>query len=97
VPTYEATDRFWRDFRRMAPHDREAFLVAMRHFVEDLRSRQGFRPGLGVKGVRGAIGVFEMRWADDGRATFEYGREQIPREPHIIWRRIGTHDVFAKP
>jgi hypothetical protein len=30
-------------------------------------------PGLRVKGVQGAEGVFEMTWADDGRATFEHG------------------------
>ena len=57
-----------------------------------------FRPGLRVKGVRDApSGVFEMTWAPDGRATFEYGPEQHPGEPHVIWRRIGTHDVFRQP
>ena len=30
-------------------------------------------PDLRVKGVQGAEGVFEMTWADDGRATFEHG------------------------
>jgi hypothetical protein len=38
-----------------------------------------------------------MTWAADGRATFEYGQEIRPGEPHIIWRRIGTHDVFRQP
>lgn len=33
----------------------------------------------------------------DGRATFMYGPEQIPGEPHIIWRRIGGHDIFDHP
>jgi len=56
-----------------------------------------FRAGLRVKGVHGAQGVFEMTWAPDGRATFEYGKEQIPGKPHVIWRRVGTHDVFRSP
>lgn len=54
-------------------------------------------PGLRVKRVQGARGVFELTWAPDGRATFEYGREVQPGEPHIVWRRIGTHAVLRQP
>jgi hypothetical protein len=32
-----------------------------------------------------------------GRATFEYAAEVRPGEPHVIWRRIGTHSVFRRP
>lgn len=53
--------------------------------------------GFRVKRVRGTSGVWEMTWAADGRATFEYGDELRPGTPHIIWRRIGTHDVFTSP
>jgi hypothetical protein len=42
-------------------------------------------------------GVWEISWAADGRATFNYGDEVIPGERHIIWRRIGTHDIFDNP
>lgn len=35
-----------------------------------------------------------MTWASDGRAIFHYGDEIHPGEPHIIWLRIGTHDIF---
>ena len=38
-----------------------------------------------------------MTWAPNGRATFEYGNEMRSGEPHIIWRRIGTHGIFRKP
>lgn len=31
------------------------------------------------------------------RAAFRYGSEQIPGETHIIWRRVGGHDIFAQP
>jgi len=41
--------------------------------------------------------VFEMSWAAGGRATFELGREIRAGETHVIWRRIGTHDIFSSP
>ena len=37
-----------------------------------------------------------MTWADDGRATFEYG-EAVEGESHVTWRRVGTHSVFKQP
>jgi hypothetical protein len=50
-----------------------------------------------VKRVQRYPDVWEMTWAADGRATFEYGQEIHAGEPHIIWRRIGTHDIFRQP
>jgi hypothetical protein len=47
--------------------------------------------------VQGYPGVRELTWAPNGRATFEYGDELHPGDPHIIWRRIGTHGIFRKP
>jgi hypothetical protein len=35
-------------------------------------------------------------WAAEGRATFEYA-DEVHGEPHIVWRRIGTHDIFRRP
>jgi len=50
-----------------------------------------------VKTVQGTGGIYEMTWANDGRATFQFGREVKPGEVHIIWRRVGTHDIFDAP
>ncbi|HET7738898.1 MAG TPA: hypothetical protein VFK32_10015 [Tepidiformaceae bacterium] len=50
-----------------------------------------------MKQVQGYPGVYEITWAPDGRATFEYGAAVISGEIHIIWRRIGTHDIFRDP
>jgi hypothetical protein len=86
-----------RDYARLSQAERDAFREARKQFVDDLRSRRGFRPGLRVKGVQGALGVYEMTWAGDGRATWQYGPTQIPGETHIVWRRIGTHDIFKQP
>jgi hypothetical protein len=65
--------------------------------IQDLQAKRPFRPCLRIKGVQGHPNIFEMTWADDGRATVEYGAEQIPGETHIIWRRIGSHDIFKNP
>jgi hypothetical protein len=96
LPTYRRLPRFDRDLERLSPEERERFVGAVSRFVEDLR-RGRFRPGLRVKGIQGAPGIFELTWAPDGRATFEYGDAISPGEPHIIWRRVGTHDIFGEP
>lgn len=42
-------------------------------------------------------GVWEITFAPDWRATFEYGNEVIAGEPPVVWRRVGTHDVLSEP
>lgn len=88
--------RFLRDWRGLRSDQHAAFLEALGLFVAGLGS-QSFDPRLRVKRVQGHAGIWEMTWASDGRATFQYGDEVVAREPHIIWRRIGTHDVFRTP
>lgn len=53
--------------------------------------------GLRIKGVRGADGVWEMTWDGDGRATFEFGPQVLPGKPHVVWRRVGGHEIFGDP
>lgn len=97
MPTFAWPARFGADFDTLSPAQQAAFLVAVAQFVEDLRAGAGFRNGLRVKGVRGAAGIFELTWADDGGATFEYGDPVLPGETHIVWRRVGTHAIFNRP
>lgn len=97
MPTYAWLARFRADFERLTPAQQAAFLTAIEQFVEDLQRGRTFRKGLRVKGIQGATGVFEMTWAPDGRATFEYGDEVIEATPHVVWRRVGTHVVLKKP
>ena len=54
-----------------------------------------FHPSLRVKSYKSAPGWNEMTWAPDGRALWTYGKP-IPGRPgpHIIWLRVGTHDIF---
>jgi hypothetical protein len=94
VPTFERVERLIRDYHNLSAAEKEAFREAIKQFVEDLEAGRAFRKGLGVKGVKGAPGIFEMTWADDGRATFSYGDPVQEGEPHIVWRRVGTHDIF---
>lgn len=35
-----------------------------------------------------------MTWAPDGRALFTYDPAIRQGEPHIIWQRIGGHEIF---
>ena len=94
MPTFERLQRFDRDYSRLSASQRAALRSAVEKFVHDLERGAGFRPGLRVKGIRGASGLFELTWAGDGRATFSYGTSIHEGEPHIVWHRVGTHDIL---
>lgn len=97
MPTHDELAQFLREFAGLTPEEKTRFLAAVRKIVEDMRAGRGFRPGLRVRRVEGHGGVFEMTWAPDGRATFEYGAERQVGEAHIIWRRVGGHDILTNP
>jgi hypothetical protein len=98
VPTYTRLPRFLKDYRALGDAEKALVKDALAKFIADLETG-AFRKGLRVKGVQGAPGIFDMTWSDDGRATFQYGPpvEEHRDEPHIIWRRIGSHDIFGNP
>ena len=96
MPTHGERERFLREYQRLTSAQRRAFLAAVQQFVAGLVSG-AFDPRLRIKRVKGQAGVWELTWAPDGRATFEYGEEVRPGDPHIIWRRVGTHDIFRQP
>ncbi|GAA2733537.1 hypothetical protein [Streptomyces nogalater] len=101
MPTYETLPRFTTDLDRLTPAQRRRFHHVVRNaFVPDLRTGR-FRPGLRVKRVRQAPGVYELSWSmgagPAGRATWEYGPEHCPGEQHIVWRRVGGHDILNQP
>jgi len=101
LPTFETTAHFKRDFKALKPEEQKRFEdVIRKEFVPDVERGQ-FRPGLRVKPVQGismpqgARPVMEMTWAPDGRATWQYGDEVRPGETHILWRRVGGHEIFV--
>jgi hypothetical protein len=97
MPTHEELLAFWHDWDALSSEQQRQFRRAVAKFVEDLEQRRSFRPGLRVKGVQGTDGIFEMTWAKNGRATFQYGSSVQSDEPHIVWRRIGTHRILGTP
>lgn len=98
MPTYELPDAVYAEYAKLSREQRRAFRRALARFIEALRHKPAqIPPRLRVKGVQGHPGVFEMAFAPDGRATFEYGEEVQPGEPHVVWRRVGDHSVFRRP
>lgn len=94
MPTYERLPRFVKDFGALSREQQLLFIAAVEKFVADLEGGQGFRKGLRVKGVQGSPGLYELTWAADGRATFSYGKPVREGETHVIWHRVGTHDIL---
>lgn len=102
MPTFETLPRFTADLQHLTPAQRQRFRrVVLDAFVPDLRTGRHFRPGLRIKGVRCAPGVYELTWSmgtgPAGRATWAYGPEHRPGLAHIVWHRIGTHSILARP
>ena len=98
MPTFERLARFDREFRRLPRELQRAFLAMLPVFVAALKEDPPvFPPALRVHRVQGTAGVWEITFAPDGRATFEYGAEVRAGEPHVIWRRVGTHAVLSQP
>ena len=96
MPTFQVTRRFERDWKQLTPESRaRCQRVIAGQLVPDL-ARGVFRAGLRVKAVQAAPGVSGMTWAPDGRATFSHGLWQQAGEPHVIWRRLGTRDIFPE-
>lgn len=89
--------RFLKDWARLDGSARARFETTVRErFAPDLLAGR-FRAGLRVKRVQGAPGVYELTWAPDGRATWQYADDSTDGDPHVLWRRIGTHDVLRSP
>lgn len=96
MPTYFRLAKFLRDYHNLSPGQRALLKIALGHFIEDIKRDGHFRASLRVKRVQGTR-YWEMTWDDDGRCTFEYGREVTRGQKHIIWRRCGSHDIFVNP
>jgi hypothetical protein len=84
VPHYSTTPRFRRDLRSLPKAVRAKFAKAV---------REGSIPA--ATRVHATSGVYEMTFAPNGRATWQYGPTIEPGVPHVVWRRVGTHDVLG--
>jgi hypothetical protein len=97
MPTYQARERFWREFRKLTIYQQALFLRTVPLLVTDLAAGGRARPSLRMKGVSGYPGIFEMSWDEDGRATFEFGVPVREGHVHVIRRRIGGHEILNDP
>jgi len=97
LPTFTRLPRFDADFDRLSPDENTRFLEAVKKLVAHLEEPGGSSGGLRIKGVQGAPGIFELTWAPNGRATFQFGEPIRKGEAHVIWRRVGGHEVFGEP
>jgi hypothetical protein len=97
-PTFEITARAAREYGKLTLARQRQFDAARTALVAGLRADpSSLPPNLRVKRVQGHVGVWEISWAADGRATFEYGAERIAGEAHLLWRRVGDHSIFSAP
>ena len=83
MPTHAEKPAFIRDMKRLTPNQVSNLEQRLQEFVDDLARMEigrldWFRPGLRVKKVIGARGVYEMTWAPDGRATFAWAMNKYP-------------------
>lgn len=97
MPTYERRPRFDRDYERLTAAQRTAFKRAVAQFIADLRGGSGrFHPSLRVHRIDSRRGVWSLSFGADLRATFAYG-DPRSGEAHIVWRRLGSHDIYPEP
>ena len=99
MPTHFENPSFLRDLKRLTLAQITLFEARLQQFVADLADMEEgrlswFRSSLRVKKVKGSPGVYEMTWAPDGGATFAWGPQQTPGKRHVIWLRIGSHDIL---
>lgn len=105
MPTFTVENRFQNDLERLHRSERDRFNSAWREFRDALAQWEVssapwppyFPAALRVKDVNGYPGVWEMTWAMNGRCTWEYGKPVLPDKVHIVWRRIGGHEIFNDP
>ena len=97
MPTFERLPRFDKDWAGLSPAEQQRFRRAVASFITDLSAGRPFRQGLRVKRVKSTSDAWEMTFAPDGRATWQYGREIRLGEPHVVWRRVGSHTIFKRP
>lgn len=99
MPTHAQKPAFTRDLKRLNSAQAALFERRLHEFVADLldmeRGRSTwFRRTLRVKKVRGYSDVYEMSWASDGRATFALSGPLVEGKLHIVWLRIGGHEIL---
>lgn len=96
-PTFELLPGFAREFARLPREHQRTFRKAVAKLVDALREDREPPRSLRIKRVQGTDDVWEMSYSGDGRATFRYGAEQRAGETHVVWLRVGGHEILSRP
>jgi hypothetical protein len=96
-PTFELQPGFAREFAHLPREHQRAFRRAVVKLIRAMKVGEEPPRSLRIKRVQGTKDVWEMSWSGDGRATFRYGAERKTGETHVIWLRIGGHEIFSRP
>lgn len=97
TPTYELLPGFAREFARLPREQQRAFRAAVAKLVRALGDAGDPPRSLRIKRVQGTTDVWELSYSGDGRATFRYRPERRAGETHVIWLRVGGHDILSRP
>jgi hypothetical protein len=94
MPTYDQDERFRHEYHRLRRAEQQLFNRAVKEFVAALKDQRPPPKKLGIERYERQSGVYEFHWSATGRALFRYGPEKTPGEPHVIWLRIGGHEIY---
>lgn len=105
MPHFSEEYHFKNDCRRLKRTEMEQFREALRAFIQTLSQWESsggpwpppFPAALRIKDVDGHKSIWELTWAFDGRCTWRFGAQKEPGKTHIVWRRIGGHEIFNDP
>jgi hypothetical protein len=86
-----------REYRALSHQDKLAFRRARDRFVAALMADRIPEAGLGIEEMAGHPHIYEFHFSGGGRATFHYGTSARGRNAHVIWRRIGGHEIYREP
>ncbi|HKI66657.1 MAG TPA: hypothetical protein VJ989_05250 [Solirubrobacterales bacterium] len=97
APTFELGTAFAREFSRLSREQDREFRKAVAKLVAALKGGREPPRSLCIKRVQGTRDVWEISYSGDGRATFRYGGELKSGETHIVWLRVGGHEILSRP
>ena len=105
MPTFSREHHFENDLRHLKQTERDQFRSALREFIDSLLQWEDvgcpwpppFPAALRIKDLSGYPGLWELTWARDGRCTWRFGSQLLPGKAHVVWRRIGGHEIFKDP
>lgn len=100
---YRTLAAFDRDYKSLPPEHQKLFRdMLASHLLPAiaagaLAGRASWPPRLRFHKIVGTS-IYSITWSfsgPDGRATFHL--ESVDGEPVLVWRRIGTHDIYEQP